>query len=148
MNSPQLLDLPVMFPSLGNMLLLEARSFCLNLENFFLSLLFTSLIFIVNKFDNKYWKARIFYQIYWQADIFYITFLFPYTSHLAFGTSNIGSFSLLKSILFLHVLLIQYPNKIWPIESIFSIFVPNFLLQLKTINIFFCVPAVIICVSH
>ena len=94
MNSPQLQYLPVMFPSLGNMLLLEARSFCLNLENFFYQSLFTSLIFIVNKFDNKYWKARIFYQIYWQADIFYITFLFPYTSHLAFRTSNIGSFSL------------------------------------------------------
>ena len=72
MNSPQLQYLPVMFLPLGNMLLLlevfiftiGARSFCLNLENFFLSALFTSLIFIVNKFDNKYWRARIFYQIY------------------------------------------------------------------------------------
>ena len=98
MNSPQLQYLPVMFPPLGNMLLLlevfiftiGARSFCLNLENFFLSALFTSLIFIVNKFDNKYWRARIFYQIYWQTDIFYITFLSPNTSHLAFRASNIG----------------------------------------------------------
>ena len=98
MNSPQLQYLQIMFPPLGNMLLLlevfiftiGARSFCLNLENFFLSALFTSLIFIVNKFDNKYWRARIFYQIYWQTDIFYITFLSPNTSHLAFRASNIG----------------------------------------------------------
>ena len=64
----------------------RSKRFSLNFQNLFLSTFFSSLIFIVDKIDNKYWKARIFYKIWWQSQVFYH---FP---HFPLGLWNLKLF--------------------------------------------------------
>ena len=98
MNSPQLQYLPVMFPPLGNMLLLlevfiftiGARSFCLNLENFFLSdhhslpvWFLLSINLTINIGEPEYFTRSI------DRLTDFISLSFPHSSPLAFRTSNV-----------------------------------------------------------
>ena len=77
MNNPPS-DLPVILTSLYEIcckywvfIFCSVERKVLSQFQYFLSPLFTILIFIVNKIDNKYWRTRIFYQIYRQSEIYY-----------------------------------------------------------------------------